>query len=555
MARIRSLYIEGFRSIRDPIELHFPKDQPLVLVGENNAGKSNIVKALELVLGPTWPGNYDPEDHDFFGRSRSSPIKIEIEFDPESPLGGRHRKLTWKYDPQADEPVSFYGWAHGRSAYVSNDDRDTCMCIVVAAERNLGYHLSYSSKWTFLSRLMKRFHSSLVRNEPVRRELEDMFHQVKAKFYEIPEFKSFVDDLTEQFEDLIVTMPHRLDIDFEAYNPVNYFHALRLQAAEGKEPRTLDEMGTGEQQVLALAFAYAYAKAFHGGIVLVVEEPESHLHPLAQVWLARRLREQCQSGLQLIITTHSPTFIAIEGLPGLVLVRKEDGRTVTCQISTDELVQRCIEMGAPEHRVTRENILPFYAANATTDLLSGFFARAVVLVEGPTEALVIPELFRKCGLDVEREGIAVLSVGGKGNLAKWYRLYAAYGIPTYVIFDNDSHDDKNCMKRADILRAVGVPDEMHSQLMETDEWIVDDKFTVFGQELEPCLRRYFPSYAKYEKDALQQGIDTKPFVARWAVKRLSRDEACTGWEKIECMVSRLRALFEGSRAPDRGKAG
>ncbi len=49
MARITRLTIEGYRSIGSPVTIAFPRNQPVVLVGENNAGKSNIVKALQLV--------------------------------------------------------------------------------------------------------------------------------------------------------------------------------------------------------------------------------------------------------------------------------------------------------------------------------------------------------------------------------------------------------------------------------------------------------------------------------------------------------------------------
>ena len=254
MAQITRLIIEGYRSIAEPVEITFPIGKPVVLLGENNAGKSNIVKALQLVLGPFWPGSHQPEDHEFFGRRPERPIKIDLEFDPSDPLGGKHTYITWRYDPSADEPILFRG---GDNRFISNEDRDTCMGIVVEAERNLNYHLSYSSKWTLLSRLMHRFHRSLSDHEGVRQDLEQLFQLTKEKFYEIPEFRQFVSGLQSELSDLISTMSHRLEVDFEAYNPVNFFHALRLQAVEGNIPRTLDEMGTGEQQVLALAFAYA----------------------------------------------------------------------------------------------------------------------------------------------------------------------------------------------------------------------------------------------------------------------------------------------------------
>ncbi|MGB9619584.1 MAG: ATP-dependent nuclease [Armatimonadota bacterium] len=353
MARIRKLKIKNYRSIGHSIEIAFPPGQPVVLVGENNAGKSNIVKALGLVLGPSWPGNYEPEDHEFFDRNPSSPIRIEVEFDQDDLFGGKYQRLIWHYNAAEQEPVVYRGITLSNDKrYISIEDRDTCMCIVVEADRDLRYHLSYSSKWTLLSRLMHRFHRALTGNESVRSALENLFRDVKQKFHEIPEFKKFVEGLQKELENLVARMPHRLQVDFEAYNPVNFFQALRLQAAEGNEPRTLDEMGTGEQQVLALAFAYAYAKAFHTGIVLVIEKPEAHLHPLAQQWLARRLRSRCSEGLQVLITTHSPAFISVEGLEGLVLVYKEEGSTRVRQLTREKFVEKCIQLGAAEGRVS-----------------------------------------------------------------------------------------------------------------------------------------------------------------------------------------------------------
>jgi len=39
----------------------------LVLLGENNAGKSNVTRALDILFGDTWPGSRRLEDHDFHG--------------------------------------------------------------------------------------------------------------------------------------------------------------------------------------------------------------------------------------------------------------------------------------------------------------------------------------------------------------------------------------------------------------------------------------------------------------------------------------------------------
>ncbi len=63
--RISWCEIRGYKSIRNPIRLEFPDNQPLILIGENNAGKSNIVSAIEFVLGEWWPAFRDREDYYF----------------------------------------------------------------------------------------------------------------------------------------------------------------------------------------------------------------------------------------------------------------------------------------------------------------------------------------------------------------------------------------------------------------------------------------------------------------------------------------------------------
>ena len=91
----------------------------------------------------------------------------------------------------------------------------------------------------------------------------------------------------------------------------------------------------------------------------------------------------CADGLQVILTTHSPAFIDILNLEGIVLVRKdENGATYARQLTREDLAEYCINHGANPSRTSVDSILPFYAAHATEEILSGFFAKAVVLVEG-----------------------------------------------------------------------------------------------------------------------------------------------------------------------------
>jgi putative ATP-dependent endonuclease of the OLD family len=549
MATVVRLAVRSYRSIQDSIEINFPKGVPVVLVGENNAGKSNLIRALNLPLGQFWPGSHDPEDHEFFGRDRNNPIHITVEFDEADPLGGRYTEAHWRYKEDAEPPCSFYGFPppfNREQGWINNSDRDTAACMMIEAERNLLYQLSYSSKYTLLSRMMRRFHQALVTKEDLRTELEKLFEDTKTTFKKLPEFQQFVESLQAGLTKLVSSMTHRLEVDFEAYNPVNFFHALDLHASEEGIARTLEEMGTGEQQVLAMAFAHAYAKAFHSGVVLVVEEPESHLHPLAQQWLAKQFSTMCADGLQIVITTHSAAFIDILNLEGIVLVRKANGVTSVTQLNRAELVEGCVDGGANADKTTEESILPFYAASATREILEGFFAKAVVLVEGPTESLSLPVYLSKAGLDCAKEGIAIIPVHGKGNLAKWHRLFEAYEIPCYIVFDNDGKaDDKNGTKRKDALAAVGITDAAaQDEHLKAADWELDDGFAIFGSNFEDALREKLSGYAKLEDEAKESGIDSKPFVARYVAEKLPFDENEDGWILLNVFAQFLRKLIE-----------
>jgi len=202
-------------------------------------------------------------------------------------------------------------------------------------------------------------------------------------------------------------------------------------------------------------------------------------------------------------------------------------------------------MGAPAGRTTAENILPFYAANATREILEGFFAKTVVLVEGPTEALALPLYLEKCGFSNVKEGVAIIAVHGKGNLAKWRRLFLAYSIPTYCIFDNDSEDDKTGEHRRDALRAIGIADASHDKCIKTTDWVVEPERSVFGADFEQALRQHFQGYQGLEAQVRKEGVESKPFVARQVAERMKRDQQDPGWTKLDTLAAALWAKLSG----------
>jgi putative ATP-dependent endonuclease of OLD family len=277
---------------------------------------------------------------------------------------------------------------------------------------------------------------------------------------------------------------------------------------------------------------------------LIIEEPEAHLHPLAQQWLARRVSQMARDGLQIALTTHSPAFVDILGLDGLILVTKRDGDATTVrQLTSKDLSRFCTEHGADSARTRPETVLSFYAGSATQDILAGLFARKIALVEGTTESLALPVYLRKVGLDVTKEGIAIIPVMGKGNLAKWWRFFTAYDIPTFVTFDNDSADDPNAIKRKDALRMLGFGDSEARDMTVTDDWQIEDSMCIFGKNFEETMRRSFAKYAELETKARHSTGDSKPLIARFVAQKLTPlNTGDLGWEGFRDLAKQLRDL-------------
>jgi hypothetical protein len=157
------------------------------------------------------------------------------------------------------------------------------------------------------------------------------------------------------------------------------------------------------------------------GLLLLIEEPELYLRPQAQRYLYRLLREFSLAGNQVIYSTHSPAFLNVTRLDELVFVERlprTGTRALQPQpVSADE-----------DFRVMTE----FDAARSEL-----FLARAVVLVEGLTEKLVLPFVFSALGHDVDREAISIVECGGKPNLPLFARICKATGIPFVVVHDSD----------------------------------------------------------------------------------------------------------------------
>lgn len=81
----------------------------------------------------------------------------------------------------------------------------------------------------------------------------------------------------------------------------------------------------------------------------------------------------------------------------------------------------------------------------------------IIITEGITEEILLPEFAKFCGLDFDKKGIHILSAGGKNQVVKlFYRLAETLKIPIFVLLDNDAKENFN-----EILPRLRPCDKIH----------------------------------------------------------------------------------------------
>jgi predicted ATP-dependent endonuclease of OLD family len=470
--RISRIQIDNYRSIQS---ISFQPKELALLIGQNNAGKSNVLRALNLVLGEPWPSERNFDETDFHNHDTNKPIEIRVFFDEiqeewrngakceiagfllrcraykrktGSKLAGdltvdyvciNEKGLEVTYP---DEPFRKGVQFKGRMVpfRVTNDLRDRVPFIYIDVQRDYRRH-SPSGRWAVLRRLLSTVQSKLKTSKDAiddvdetgsavkRTRLEAYRHRLNHAFEALrsADFEQVESTLEGHALELLGLQKSRdaVRLAFDPTDPENIFKSLQLYVREGIIEAAAEEVGAGLQSAIVVAIFRTYQELHRQDAIFAIEEPEVFLHPHRARFFSSTLCAVADGGNQVFLSTHSPLFVPMERFENIVLVRKTASGTTTQQTGA---IHQALPGSKEYLRLINE---------CDSQRSEMFFASRVMLVEGYTERVMFPLLFKVLEIDLNREGISVIECQGKTKIPLFAKILTSLQIPFIVVHDED----------------------------------------------------------------------------------------------------------------------
>jgi energy-coupling factor transporter ATP-binding protein EcfA2 len=524
--RLSKLAISCFRGIEN-LELDFRDGFPSVLIGSNNAGKSTVLNAIALALGNPSFYQWSPTETDFFcdeKGTRASKFLIQIHFHsdhdtgypavkgiqkptlihgvqvkgrlkdgrashsrtlldeqgktatiaPRTPLTGAdkekfkehavnytqynarlddisdHTPEVWLFRPQNIE-ASLYVWKTGPIAKLSK----------LLAERFL------SDKWE-----MKHADGKL---RPMPGTMYRAYEFFQASLHAFPFWK---DDLKPHLEGVIsryVGSQAKIDLkpDIQAFEE---WIAQQLAVSLATDPDSvttpLRSMGDGWQSIIRLAALEAltkYPDLMKERVVLLLEEPETHLHPHLSRKLRKVLASLSAKGWTIVYSTHSPEMVSFDEKQVITRLVRSAGAVTHKSVHTDKI--------NPDAKLQSK-----LDERGAHDFL---FASCAVFCEGKDDSFAIRLGFEKTNVDYDARSVSITQCGSVTAIPAFVEISTELGIRWCALTDEDRQQDGTVKPNTE--RARTKIEKHRSGRDKQVQWPTDLEhcFGVAGEKVTP----------------------------------------------------------------------
>lgn len=441
---LASLTIRNFRKFDENENVIYFNNGLNVIVGENDSGKSAIIDAIRIALGTTDNSWNKVKSSDFHNEDFDRRIDIICEFqgltefekavfleyltygtkdDSQIISLYLHNYFTYSVDSHSVRTViRDCTGKNGDGASLSPDVKDYLRATYLKPLRDANVDMQSGKK----SRLSQIIHGmpniktgedncdtvktldelSLVGIFNLTNKLlgeHKVINSVNSDIGNVLSEKMLlkndslvtkieVSDSTTSDEQKVVRLLEKLDLTIDKSNS-----------------QLIGNVGLGTSNIVSMACEMLLHKAAAEdgrSTILLIEEPEAHIHAQRQLKLIQSLDNRLNDGhQQIIMTTHSPLLASVVSLNNIMVIK--DAQVYSMAFGNTLLVQDDYRYLEAYLDATKANL---------------FFARSVIIVEGAAEELLFPTIARLLGRSFTDFGCSIVNVRGIG-LDRFARLF------------------------------------------------------------------------------------------------------------------------------------
>ncbi len=430
---LKRFEIKNYRCIKDA-SIDFNKGVN-ILIGENNSGKTAVLDALRVCLsyGKQWRdiwvsvNNFhldknnpdaeiqDIEFHLYFEIQDEVEAGIYNDFLSVTEDGEQELQIHFRYyieEHNGIKKVRYKVWGgdnEGQS--ITPNVLDLIYFIHLDALRDAVHHLR-----PMRGNRLGELYSKFVTDEETQEILSGKLRNV---LNDDIEWKTLIeqgkDKVNEHLEETTMTgKEQNVEINFLPFEFRKIVDNLRIQTpvysediienGDKQKYFELYQNGLGYNNLIYIATVLGDLKRKkeveeESYVALLIEEPEAHLHPQLQNIFFKYLDKLNEIGFQIFVSSHSPTITAKADLDSLIVLQEQENEITSLSIKKSNLDD------------SNKKYLRKFLDVTKCQL---FFANGVILVEGISEALLIP-VFSEIigtGYSIEKKGVELINLNG-----------------------------------------------------------------------------------------------------------------------------------------------
>jgi len=430
---LKRFEVKNFRCIKNA-SIDFNKGVN-ILIGENNSGKTAVLDALRVCLSygkqrrDIWVSldNFhldknnpdadieDIEFHLFFDIEDEAEPGIYNDFHSVGADGKQELQLHFRYylyEVKGEKKVRYSVWGGDNEGQpITPDVLHLIYFIHLDALRDAVHHLR-----PVRGNRLGELYSKLVTEEDKQQTLSG---KVRSVLNEDEDWNELIEDgkakVNEHLDETTITgKEQNVEIDFLPFEFRRIVDNLRVQTPVYRED-VLDDMekqkhfdlyqnGLGYNNLIYIATVLGDLKRRkeieeNAYVALLIEEPEAHLHPQLQDIFFNYLNKLNKIGFQIFVSSHSPTITAKADLDSLIVLQEQENEIKSLAVKNSDL---------------SDNNKKFLRKFLDVTKCQLFFSNGVILVEGISEALLLPVFSQIFGPEysIEKKGIELVNLNG-----------------------------------------------------------------------------------------------------------------------------------------------